>query len=79
MADPAELWADGFGQMRAAITRSGGIDRWLVDFGLAAPHRLRGRRVWWTRERTEAELRHFVAGHQLFPTRREFRRAGPRR
>jgi hypothetical protein len=73
---PEEFRADGFGQLLDAITRSGGVDRWLAEFGLPDPHHLRGRRTWWTDERIEAELRRFAAGQEVFPTRREFRRAG---
>jgi DNA invertase Pin-like site-specific DNA recombinase len=73
---PEEFRADGFGQLRDAITRDGGIDTWLAEFGLPAPHHLRGPRVWWTDERLEAELRNFAAGREVFPTVREFRRAG---
>jgi hypothetical protein len=73
---PEAFRADGFGQLRDAITRAGGIDPWLVEFGLPAPHHLRGPRAWWTDERIEAELRRFAAGRELFPTVREFRRAG---
>jgi hypothetical protein len=73
---PEEFRADGFGQLRDAITRSGGIDRWLAEFGLPEPHHCRGTRTWWTDERIEAELRRFAAGHEVFPTRREFRHAG---
>jgi hypothetical protein len=73
---PEEFRSDGFGQLRAAITRDGGIDRWLAEFGMPAPHHLRGKRTWWTEERIEGELRRFAAGHEAFPTQREFRRAG---
>jgi hypothetical protein len=65
---PEEFRADGFGQLRDAITRAGGIDPWLAEFGLSAPHHLRGPRVWWTDERIEGELRSFAAGRELFPT-----------
>ena len=73
---PAEFRADGLGQLRAAITAHGGIDRWAHEFGLPPPHRLRGSRTWWTEERIEAELRRFAAGREVFPAAREFRRAG---
>jgi hypothetical protein len=62
--------------VRDAITCSGGIDRWLVEFGLPDPHHLRGQRTWWTDERIEAELRRFAAGRAVFPAVREFRQAG---
>jgi hypothetical protein len=70
-----EFRADGFGQLRLAITRSGGIDRWAAEFSLPS-RRLRGQGVWWTDERIEAELQRFAAGHEVFPSRREFQRAG---
>jgi hypothetical protein len=73
---PEQFRADGFGQLREAVTRSGGIDRWAAELELAPPHRLRGRRVWWTEERVEAELRRFTDGLTVFPTVREFRNAG---
>jgi hypothetical protein len=41
----------------------------------AAPSHLRGTRIWWTDERLETALRRFAEGHEVFPTRREFRRA----
>ncbi len=73
---PAQFRADGFGQLRDAITRCDGIGAWLTEFGLPAPHRHRGKRTWWTDERREAELRRLAAGHDVFPTVREFRLAG---
>ena len=73
---PERFRADGFGQLRQAITRAGGVDRWAAEIGLPPPHRLRGKRVWWTEARIEAELRRFVAGHTVFPTQREFQAAG---
>jgi hypothetical protein len=46
------------------------------QIGLMPPHRLRGRSVWWTDERIEAQLRRFVVDCDVFPTRREFLDAG---
>ena len=40
------------------------------------PHHLRGKQTSWTDDRIEAELRRFAAGHEVFPTQREFARAG---
>jgi hypothetical protein len=71
-----EFRADGFGQLRFAITRSGGIDPWIVEFGLPAPHHNRGGGIWWTDERLERELRRFAAGREVFPSIQEFQRAG---
>jgi hypothetical protein len=66
LADARRVPADGFGQLRDAITRSGGIDRWLAEFDLPEPHHCRGTRTWWTDERIEAELRRFAAGQEVF-------------
>jgi hypothetical protein len=67
--------ADGLGQLRFPITRSGGVDRRVGEFGLPAPHHLRGQRVWWPDERLEDELRRFAADRKVFPTGGEFQRA----
>ena len=48
--------ADGLRALRVAITRSGGIDRWIEEFGLPRPHRHNGQTGYWTERRIRTEL-----------------------
>jgi hypothetical protein len=72
----AEFNADGLGALRAAITRQGGADRWIVDSGLPRPHRNCGRCSYWTEQRIREQLTRFCKGRAIFPARRELRKAG---
>jgi hypothetical protein len=67
---------DGFGAVRWAVNRHGGVDRWAAEFGLPRVNRYEGRRRYWTDERIERELRAFVSASGGWPPRREFTRTG---
>jgi hypothetical protein len=67
---------DGLRALRVAITRSGGIDRWIDEFNLPRQHRRDGRTRYWTEKRIHRELTAMCTGRTVFPARREFERAG---
>jgi hypothetical protein len=71
-----QFLADGLRDLRVAITRRGGIDRWLDEYNLPRPHRCTGRTRYWTETRIRSELTTLCAGRDVFPARREFQRAG---
>jgi len=72
------------GQFRAAgrdalwraIKRSGGSDRWCLEFGVRRQHRRAGSHRVWTAARIETELRRLLAGLDRWPPPRVFREAG---
>jgi hypothetical protein len=72
----AEFERDGLTHLRNAVNRTGGPDRWAKEFGLPRQNRLSGIRRGWTREAIEATLREFIGESDMWPTRREFERAG---
>jgi hypothetical protein len=71
-----EFEAAGYGGLWRAVRRTGGGDRWALEFGVAPPNRRpRSRRVW-TDARIEAQLRRFLAGRDVWPRVSEFNDAG---
>jgi hypothetical protein len=71
-----EFAAAGHQQLRHAIVRFGGQERWAAEFGIAVPPAQRPTRAMWTEERIEATLRNFLAGRSYWPPRKEFTEAG---
>ena len=67
---------DGMGALRVAINRTGGVDRWIDEFGLPRPHRHKGQTKYWTDERIRTELTALCVSRTVFPSRRELQRAG---
>lgn len=72
----AEFERAGLTQLRNAVNRTGGPDRWAAEFGLPRQNRLSGIRRGWTREAIEATLTGFIGDADMWPTRREFEQAG---
>lgn len=71
-----EFEGDGLTALRNAVNRTGGADRWAAEFGLSRQNRLSGVRRGWTPEAIEAMLRELIGESEMWPTRREFERAG---
>ena len=71
-----EFERDGLTALRNAVNRSGGPDRWAAEFELPRQNRLSGIRRAWTPEAIAATLREFIGESDMWPTRREFERAG---
>jgi hypothetical protein len=71
-----EFEAAGLKPLRDALGRTGGIERWSAEFGLALPDLRRGSHRVFDAERIEVELRRFVGDREDWPTKGEFRRAG---
>ncbi len=67
---------DGLTALRNAVNRTGGADRWAAEFGLRRRDRLSGSGRGWTPETTEATLRELIGDSPVWPTSREFARAG---
>ncbi len=72
----AEFERDGLTAVRNAVNRTGGPDRWAAEFGLPRQNRRSGIRRGWIPEAIEAKLREFIGDSDMWPTRREFERAG---
>ena len=71
-----EFERDGLTALRNAVNRTGGADRWASEFGLPRQNRLSGVRRGWTTDLIEAELSELIGDSPMWPTRREFDRAG---
>jgi DNA invertase Pin-like site-specific DNA recombinase len=71
----AEFQACGKGQLRRAVVRFGGMEKWATRFGLPMSN-FRGPHLAWPEERIEAELRALVGNRTEWPRRREFSAAG---
>ena len=71
-----EFERNGLSALRNAVNRTGGLDRWASEFDLARQNRLSGIRRGWTTELIEAELSELIGDSPMWPTRREFDRAG---
>lgn len=72
----AQFERDGLTALRNAVNRTGGPDHWAAEFGLTRENRLAGIRRGWTPDAIEAQLREFIGDSTMWPTRREFERAG---
>ena len=72
----AEFEDDGLTALRNAVNRTGGPDRWAAEFGLPRQNRRSGIRRGWTPDAIEATLNEFIGESDMWPTRREFDRAG---
>jgi hypothetical protein len=70
--------AAGLKALRDAVGRTGGIERWAAEFGLALADLRRGSRRVWNDDRIEEELRRFLGDRDEWPTKQEFERAGLR-
>jgi hypothetical protein len=71
-----EFRSAGAGALWEAVNRTGGPDRWALEFGLPRTSRRAGSRRAWTDQRIERELRRFLAGRDEWPAVREFNDAG---
>jgi hypothetical protein len=52
--------------LRVAITRGGGIDRWIDEFNLPRQHRHNGQTGYWTEERIRTESPRSAPGEASF-------------
>jgi hypothetical protein len=59
-----------------AIQRTGGAERWALEFGASRANLRAGQRRVWTERRIERQLRRFLAGRSVWPAVREFNEAG---
>jgi hypothetical protein len=59
-----------------AVRRSGGAERWALEFGLRPTTRRDGSRRTWTDKRIERELRRFLVGRHEWPKASDFEKAG---
>ncbi len=71
-----EFEAAGRTELRDAVRRLGGPERWAAEFGLPLQNLKFGSKLAWTDERIEAELRRVLDGRDTWPTRRELERVG---
>ena len=71
-----EFEAAGRAELRDAVRRLGGPERWAAEFGLPLQNLRFGSKLAWTDERIEAELRRVLDGRDTWPTRRELERVG---
>ncbi|TMK38758.1 MAG: hypothetical protein E6G56_13255 [Actinobacteria bacterium] len=74
-----EFRGAGLGALEQAARRYGGCKRWARTLGVkyqARERRTMGRPSPWTPERIHAELAELLVGRDVWPTVREFRRAG---
>jgi hypothetical protein len=71
-----EFRASGHDALWRAIKRSGGPERWCLEFGVRRLHRRAGSRRVWTAARIEVELRRLLAGAERWPPPRVFTEAG---
>ena len=71
-----EFEAAGHGALWRAVRRTGGSERWCLEFGVRRPSRRAGSRRAWTDARIEAQLRRFLAGRDVWPPVGEFNDAG---
>lgn len=76
MAVQAEFEDDGLTALRNAVNRTGGPDRWAAEFALPRQNRRSGIRCGWMPDAIEATLKEFTGESDMWPTRREFERAG---
>jgi hypothetical protein len=59
-----------------AINRTGGPDRWALEFGASRANLRAGQRRTWTEQRIERRLRRFLGDRKEWPSVREFNEAG---
>jgi hypothetical protein len=71
-----EFGAAGRGGLWRALRRTGGSERWALEFGVAPPSSHPGSRRVWTDARIEMQLRRFLAGRDVWPRVSEFNDAG---
>jgi hypothetical protein len=67
---------DGKTALRNAVNRTGGPDRWAMDFGLPRTSRLSGIRRGWSPDAIEDALHELIGDGDVWPSRREFEKAG---
>ena len=72
----AEFVAAGQRRLRELITKHGGARYWARRVGVAWVERRPGYAPRWTPERVGSELEAFLAGQEVWPSRREFEAAG---
>jgi hypothetical protein len=72
----AEFVEAGQRQLRDMVYRFGGSRRWARELGLAYPERIPGHAPYWTEDRVREELRLFLAGVSVWPSRNAFEAAG---
>ena len=72
----ADFVRAGRRQLRDAVYRFGGSRRWAQELGVAYPERRPGYAVRWTDGRVREELKVFLAGRSVWPSRKEFEAAG---
>jgi hypothetical protein len=72
----AEFVRAGQRQLRDMVYRFGGSRRWAQEMGIRYPERMPGHAPWWTEERVREELRVFLAGCAVWPSRKAFEAAG---
>ena len=73
-----EFEQDGLTELRNAVNRTGGPDRWATEFGLRRRDRRSGIRRGWTPDIIEARLKEVIGDSSRWPSDREFKRAGLR-
>ncbi len=71
-----EFVAAGRARLREAITKRGGQRRWARRVGVRWRERSLGYPTLWTEQRVRSELEEFLAGHEVWPSQREFEEAG---
>jgi hypothetical protein len=62
--------------LRVAITGSGGIERWIDEFNVPRQRRHNGQTGYWPNDHIRTELTALCAGRIIFPSRKDFQRAG---
>ena len=67
--------AGGQEQLRRALVRFGGMERWAAEFDLPMSS-FRGPHLTWTEEKIEKAIRELVGDSDEWPKRKEFGRAG---
>jgi hypothetical protein len=73
----SQFGADRQSSLRVAITNSGGVHRWAIEFGMQGTNpRNRGPIPYWTEARIRDHLTRFCQGRTTFPSRRELQQAG---
>jgi len=74
-----EFYAAGLASMLTSIYVHEGRDHWVSRMGVKLKRDAAGRRDrLWTEQHIEEELKRFCAGHEAWPTEREFIEAGQR-
>jgi hypothetical protein len=70
--------ADGQSSLRTAITSTGGLRRWAPEFDMprSSSPRHNGPIRYWTDDRIREHLTALCEGHNTFPSRQDFHRAG---